>query len=370
MEAQEGVPVQVNKSLVEGGWSTVGYTILQMVMGIILHPCLKALYPLEHNKYGDAKNTLSVVDTFFAALLLLLSRVIFSYRSFASVPWVAVVRQTFFPGACIFLSITLATLANYESYWTFVVLGPVTLIFLVILSHFWQGVTPNSGQLGALCVVFVGSVLVVINVLLGKTGTEPPDGWTVAVVSSLAFHANQAFGCIVVRNACVSLLTNDNVTVLDLTLGKVTWACLLCIPYAWMTEHGKGWSILLNARGTASVYIIASIIITCGFQTATIGVISRLQSIAATLVSEQKLPITTHLALFLSGTSIAKYLHLKWDGSASNLIGVACGVVGAVLFFVASRWGVQKGDLIQPIHTPATNTRPSSPPLNEHNNDV
>jgi len=119
---------------------------------------------------------------------------------------------------------------------------------------------------------------------------------------------------------------------------------VLCFPYAWITEHWKGWSILLSASGTASVYIIASIIITCCFQTATIGVISRLQSIAATLVSEQKLPITTILALFLSGTSIAKALHLKWDGSATNLIGVACGVVGAVLFFVASRRGVQKRD--------------------------
>lgn len=335
-------PMRVSKSVVEGGWATVGYTTLQMVMGIILHPCLKALYPLEDGKYGDAKNTLSVVDTFFAVLLLLLIRVLFSYRSFVRVPWVAVFPQTFFPGACIFLSITLATLANYESYWTFVVLGPVTLIFLVILSHFWQGVTPNPGQLGALCVVFVGSVLVVINVALGKTGEKPPDGWTVAVVSSLVFHANQAFGSIVIRNACVSLLTNDNVTVLDLSIGKVTWACLLSIPYAWITEHWKGYSILFNAHGMASVYIIASIIITLCFQTAGIGVTSRLQSIAATLVSEQKLPITTLLALFLSGTSVAKVLHLKWDGSASNLIGVACGVVGAVGFFVASRWDVQR----------------------------
>eukprot|EP00927_Polykrikos_kofoidii_P021749 TRINITY_DN20499_c3_g1_i1.p1 TRINITY_DN20499_c3_g1~~TRINITY_DN20499_c3_g1_i1.p1 ORF type:complete len:400 (-),score=49.68 TRINITY_DN20499_c3_g1_i1:50-1105(-) len=299
--------------------------------GIVLHPVLKLFYA-EGHKYGEAKNTLSVVDSAVAVMVLFIvakSREMCTPQTHSPGFWKRVIVHTCLPGFCIFMSITLATLANFESLWTFLTLAPLEIVFVVILARFWQHAVQTPQQLMAAFIVFIGATLIMVRTVSTKQAETPADGWTVAIVSSVAMRLNQAVGTIVIRNACVNL--RDEADIAQISLCKIAWAAIFCVPYALVTEGWAAWGYLAEARGAALAYLLLSCLLTCLFQTANVGLNSQLESVPAAVVMQLQPAIQVCFALFLSDTTLGHKLRLKWDGSALNLIGILFLVVGAVL---------------------------------------
>merc|ERR1711884_686390 len=106
-----------------------------------------------------------------------------------------VVTSSFAPALGVFGAISLATLANYESLWTFLMLAPLEFVFVMLLSCVWQKVRPNVGQLVASFLVVCGSTLLTASILGKQTNNAanaPNDGWAIAVLAAVAFRLDQA----------------------------------------------------------------------------------------------------------------------------------------------------------------------------------
>jgi len=318
------------------------FALVLLISGVILHPVLKLFYA-EGDEYGHAKNTLSVVDTALAVVFLLLLR---SGRRMCNkncvrTMWGTAFRQTLLPGLFIFGSIALATWANYESLWAFFTLAPIEIAFVIALSVAWHKVVPSLWQFLAALIVIGGAALLSVHMIQkakANTENQPPDGWIAALVASLLFRLNQAFATIAIRSACVALRDGGLADVVDISICKISWACLFCIPYALITEGWIAWKSLANARGPAMVYLLLTVVITCIFQTTNVGLNSRLKSVSATMVMQLQPVVQVCLAVLLSDTSLARKLKLQWDGSIYNIVGTLLLLGGTILYLATSRF--------------------------------
>eukprot|EP00929_Paragymnodinium_shiwhaense_P089061 TRINITY_DN49317_c0_g2_i1.p1 TRINITY_DN49317_c0_g2~~TRINITY_DN49317_c0_g2_i1.p1 ORF type:complete len:375 (-),score=50.23 TRINITY_DN49317_c0_g2_i1:16-1140(-) len=313
------------------------WSFVLLSTGVFLHPELKLLYA-QGKAYGKAKNTVSVVDTLLAVLVLAVLRCIRPLwlkrdaRVYSRIPTLTIVQHTMMPGLCIFGAIALATWANYESLWTFFVLAPMEILFVSLLSCVWQKVVPSPLQMLAISIVVSGAI--VLTVAKKPKQMTPAHGWPIAVFAALLFRFNQALATITVRNACVAL-RDKGVGVLDISLFKLAWACAFCAVYALATEGLPAWQTLLTAQGEALWLLILSVVLTCVFQTANVGLNSHFKSIPASIVMQLQPPVQILVAIALSGTDLAESLKLKWDSSVPNLIGLGLLLLGAALYLVA-----------------------------------
>ena len=257
-------------------WSTV-CAFLVLTSGLVLHPVLKLFY---QEGYGDVKNTLSVLDMFAAIMILVVMLLLRNCcatstsslvqdeesrgrstgngelllirqanRSRPPLSWNfqrcrVLLKTTFLPGTCVFLSILLATLANYESLFLFWAFAPLEIVFVMVLARYLQPPSDRrvelqfSGrqkkvELGGVFLAVSGVVLLTGHKLWGSkkkscllstdvelesADTNPPDGYLVAIVLSIVFRFNQAVSTVFIRRACVKM---EDTSVLLLSLCKV-----------------------------------------------------------------------------------------------------------------------------------------------------
>lgn len=232
----------------------VFYAVLHLTSGVLLHPVLKVFYKQENtnpatgqaekNFYGDVKNSVSVFDMGLAAVFLALLRglsrccksaplapsrtVPSSFQpEIVAPPMSSLFSLTFLPGVCIFLSVAVATLANYESFFLFMISAPLEIVFVFVMvwafrldeerrggpprtTPSWDHHSrkPTRAQLGCAALIILGSICVTADHVSrssaqSHSGTGPPAGWTIAVLLCVGFRLNQAVTSIVVRRAYV-----------------------------------------------------------------------------------------------------------------------------------------------------------------------
>lgn len=324
------------------------YSASLLFSGVLLHPVLKLLYA-EGHQYSKAKNTISVVDIALAATMLISVRCLcrpgpIAQNSSGNVTegvgrgrggWQQVALRTAAPGLLVFGSITLSTLAVVQSFWIFSALAPLEIVFVVLLSRLWQGVVPTLGQATGVLLVLGGAALLAAHTLQDvKAGSD--HGLLVGLLSSIAFRANQALNTVVMRDACVALRDQGLATVLDISLGRVLWSTLFCIPYALITEGGEGLHSLATTRGMSALYLALSVVLTCIFQASSVGLNSCMKSVPATIVSQLKPIMTLLLAVLLSSLPVGTRLSLRLDLSVGNLAGLSLLLLGAIVFLLAS----------------------------------
>jgi len=196
------------------------YACIYLSSGLFLHPVLKLFY---REGYGNVKNTVSVLDMGIAVVALSIVRLVVAgiERVSVSVSKTKLIplhrrlpllfRVTFLPGLCIFLAVVLATYANYESFFFFMILAPLELVFVLILIHLtrWQNPENRITPYDLACAFFIlaGGICVTVDHVrkMGSSGTgqSPPDGYLVAVMLCLVFRFTQAVNSVVLRKACL-----------------------------------------------------------------------------------------------------------------------------------------------------------------------
>jgi len=284
--------------------------------GQVLHPELKALYT---HGYGHAKNTVSFIDTAFAALAAVCCRWLFgrTSRSAAAstrnVPLAFKLRNVALPGTCVFLVIVLSTLANYWSYEVWALSGPCDLLFVWVLSRCFQPEDqqrPLLADLPAIGATACGTLLLAIETLKGSPNGELLQ----ASVAALLCRACQAVMLVTLRGCCLNL--RDCCSVAEIVQWKLIVTSFLCGPYALLTEGVAPWTLLASRSfwcdGVAVTLLLGSVIITLGFQGASVGASAGLRSpVVAVLVGTLQPLLGIALAVVLGETSLAAPLKLR-----------------------------------------------------------
>ncbi|CAE6921445.1 unnamed protein product [Symbiodinium natans] len=319
------------------------YVVLVISFGTILHPELKAFYRRGH---GGIKNTVSAIDTILATAFLACLRLAAAWsapRSTStssndghSVPFLVKLRWAAPPGIFVFLVITLSTWANFLSYKAYAMLGPCELIFVWIFARILQAEErriPFCRDLPAVILTALGSLFFSIAEVTG--GDRTGFG---AIVASLLCRACQALMTVSLRSCCVALKSSSQgrVGVLEITSLKLLVTSLLCLPYALITEGFEPWTTLASQEfwmdSTSAVLLLGSILITMGFQWATVGVNAGLRSPLVAVLLGTLQPLTAViLVLVFSGSSFCQALGLKRRDSPLEIAGICCLVVGLLL---------------------------------------
>eukprot|EP00928_Gymnodinium_smaydae_P029078 TRINITY_DN22002_c0_g1_i3.p1 TRINITY_DN22002_c0_g1~~TRINITY_DN22002_c0_g1_i3.p1 ORF type:complete len:156 (+),score=30.42 TRINITY_DN22002_c0_g1_i3:648-1115(+) len=121
-----------------------------------------------------------------------------------------------------------------------------------------------------------------------------------------------------------------------MSLGKLSWACFFCAPYAMVTEGLGAWGAIFGARGAALAFAALSVLLTCIFQTANVGMNSRLRSPAAAVVTQLQPVVQLCLAVVLAGTPVAAKLGLSVRPTPGTSVALVLLLVGALCYFLAS----------------------------------
>jgi len=325
-------------------WVPVGYLLLVLAFGTVLHPELKAFYRHGH---GGMKNTVSAIDTIIACGFLVLLRLA---TGTSDRPFREKLRWAAPPGVFVFLVITLSTWANFLSYETFALLGPSELIFVWLFARWYQ---PKEQQipwwwdLPAVAVTTMGTVLLSVS-------TWPTTTEFTALAAALLCRACQALMTVSLRSCCVVLegvSRKDTVSVVEIAQWKLMVTSCLCLPYALLTEGIKPWSTMTSRTfwaESSALLLCGSVVITIGFQWATVGLNRCFRSPLCALLQSTLQPLTACvLVLLLAESPWQQILGLKQRKSLMDIIGL-CGLLlglllSAILSFHRSRITRQSG---------------------------